>query len=97
MHAILNSQENSRPLNSKKKFDDSTRQSDVIDDDKNYEEYEWKNWRNMWMLSITIVTHSSVDIHIHYMTSVHIRSFSGSYSARIQENTDQKNSYYKHF
>ena len=31
------------------------------------------------------------------MKSVHFRSFSGPYSVRIRENTDQKNSEYGHF
>ena len=33
----------------------------------------------------------------HWVKSVHIWSFSGPYSVRMRENTDQKNSEYGHF
>ena len=35
--------------------------------------------------------------HWHWAKSVRIRSYSGPYSVRMQENTDQKNSEYRHF
>ena len=34
---------------------------------------------------------------IHCVKSVHIRSYSGLYSVRMRENTDQNNSEYGHF
>ena len=34
---------------------------------------------------------------IHCVKSVRIRSFSGQYSIRMRENTDQRNSEYEHF
>ena len=42
---------------------------------------------------------SSMEITIkgHCVKSVRIRSFSGPYSVRIRENTDQKNSEHGHF
>ena len=60
-----------------------------------------KNYENAPVLSLSVTDSFSIKLqqqdNRHCVKSIRIRSFSGPYSVRMRENTDQKNSEYEYF